>query len=167
MNLSYQQYIPEDFSDESKVWIYQCNRLLTIDEALHLGKMIDDFIDQWETHGKHNKGFIQLVFGQFLILMVDETLHHISGCSIDSSVRFVKEIENTFSVSMFNRQALAFVVKDKVQVIPISQLNYAIDNNFIDGNTLFFNNLVSNKKELLTNWIIPAQKSWLATKVSF
>ncbi len=167
MNLEYKEHIPENFSDESRVWIYQSSRLLSIDEALHLGNMIEDFTDKWNTHGKANKGFIQLLFGQFLILMVDETSHNISGCSIDSSVHFIKDVEKTFSISLFDRQSLAFVVKDKVQLIPMNQLAYAIANNFIDGDTLFFNNLAATKKELLEKWIVPAKSSWLATKYSF
>ena len=99
--------------------------------------------------------------------MVDETSHQVSGCSIDASIHFIKDLEKTFSVSFFDRQSLAFVVKDKVQVLPMQQLLYAIENNFIDKETLFFNNLVTNKKELLENWIIPAGESWLTKRFSF
>lgn len=167
MNLTYEQYIPKDFSDDAKVWIYQSNRILSIDEALHLGNMIEEFTSDWNTHGKANKGLVQLIFGQFIIIMIDETSHLISGCSIDASVRFIKEVEKTFSISLFDRQALAFVVKDKIQVIPMNQVAYAIENGFVQGDTLFFNNLVTNKKELFNKWIIPAKSSWLATKYSF
>lgn len=166
MNLSYTQYFPADFAEESRVWIYQANRLFSIGEALEIERMIESFRNQWNTHGQSNKNFIQLLFGQFLILMADETSHAISGCSIDSSVRFIKDIETKFKVSMFDRQALAFYVKDKVQVIPMSQLQYAHDNNFISGETLFFNNLVRTRKEFLNQWIVPAKSSWLATKVT-
>lgn len=167
MNIEYKEHIPKDFSDESKVWIYQSNRLLSIEEALHLGKMIEKFTAEWNTHGKLNKGFVQVLFGQFIVVIADESLHNISGCSIDASVRFIKDVEQTFSISLFDRQSLAFVVKDKVQIIPMTQLAYAIENNFVQGDTLFFNNLVSNKKELLEKWIVPAKSSWLATKYSF
>jgi hypothetical protein len=68
---------------------------------------------------------------------------------------------------MFDRTALAFVVKDKVQLLPLSQLQYAIDNGFIKGDTLYFNNLVQSKEELETNWIIPVKDSWLSKKVAF
>lgn len=164
MNLDYQQYIPENFSEESKVWVYQSNRILSVPEALHLEKMIDNFKKEWNTHGTHNKGFVQLLFGRFLILMADESAHKISGCSIDASVHFIKEAEKTFSISLFDRQSLAFVTKDKIQIIPMSQVKYAAENGFISSDTLFFNNLVSNKKELLQSWIVPIKSSWLGAK---
>ena len=61
---------------------------------------------------------------------------------------------------------LAFVVKDKVQLLPMSQLQYAVDQGFITADTLFFNNVVLTKEELENNWIIPVKDSWLAKKIS-
>ncbi|HVX51410.1 MAG TPA: hypothetical protein VHB48_14695, partial [Chitinophagaceae bacterium] len=60
---------------------------------------------------------------------------------------------------------MAFYVKDKIQLIPLSQLNYAVENGFVTAGTLYFNNLVATKQELLSNWIIPAGKSWLVKKI--
>ncbi len=68
---------------------------------------------------------------------------------------------------MFDRTTLAFVVKDKIQLLPLSQLQYAVDNGFIDADTLYFNNLVQTKEELETKWIVPVKDSWLKNRVSF
>ena len=54
----------------------------------------------------------------------------------------IKDIELRFTVNMFERTTLAFAIKDKVQLLPLSQLQYAVDNGFINGDTLYFNNLV-------------------------
>ncbi len=77
----------------------------------------------------------------------------------------VKEMEQRFKVDMFDRQNLAFIVKQKVQLIPLAQLNYAIQNNFITTDTIYFNNLVQTKKELLEGWMIPVKDSWLMNKI--
>jgi len=77
----------------------------------------------------------------------------------------IKDIEQRFGVNMFDRTTLAFFVKDKVQLLPLSQLQYAFDNRFIDSHTLYFNNLVQTKKELENNWIISIKDSWLSKKV--
>ena len=61
--------------------------------------------------------------------------------------------------------AVLTFVKDKVQVIPMNQLQYAFDNYFIDENTLYFNNLVQTKEELENNWIIPLKDSWIAKRI--
>ena len=68
---------------------------------------------------------------------------------------------------MFDRTTLAFFIKDKVQLLPMAQLQYAADNHFIESDTLYFNNLVQTREELLEKWIIPVQDSWLTRKVKF
>ena len=165
MNLSYDHLLPEDFHEESRVWIYQSDRLFTLSEALDIEVMLENFVAGWQSHGDPVKGFATIFFGQFIVLMADETATGVSGCSTDSSVRLMKQIEEKFKVSLFNRQLLAFVIKDKVQLLPVSQVNYAIDNGFITGDTLYFNNTVLTKKELLENWIISMQESWLKSKL--
>jgi hypothetical protein len=166
MNLSYKHLLPQDFDAGSRVWIYQGSRLFMVSEALEIEAMLEEFVDQWKSHGTPVKGYGNMFFGQFIVLMADETASGVSGCSTDSSVRLIKQIESRFNVNMFDRQMLAFVVKDKVQLLPLSQLNYAVQNNFIDADTLYFNNLAQTKTELENNWIIAVKDSWLAKKIA-
>jgi hypothetical protein len=165
MTIDIKEHIPEDFADSSKVWIYQSSRVLFMSEAFELEDMLKDFVSNWKSHGDTVKGFANLFFGQFIVLMADETQSGVSGCSTDSSVRLIKDIEQKFNVNLFNRMDLAFLIKDKVQLLPLSQLSYAAENNFINTDTLYFNNTVLTKKELLEKWIIPVKDSWLAKKI--
>jgi hypothetical protein len=166
MNFDYRETIPADFQDTSRVWIYQSSRLFTIPEAFQIEDMLKAFVQKWQSHGTPVKGYANLLYGQFIIIMADETATGVSGCSTDSSVRIIKQIEEQFAVNMFDRQMLAFLVKDKVQLLPMTQVNYAIENNYINTGTLYFNNLVSTKKELLEKWIIPVKESWLASRIN-
>ena len=165
MNLEYKQFIPDGFTDDSRVWIYQSSRLFFITEALSMEPLLEEFVAAWKSHGVPVKGFANLLFGQFIIIMADETATGVSGCSTDSSVQLMKKIEELYQVNLFDRQTLAFYVKENIQLLPVQQVKYAVKNNFITPETLYFNNLVSTKKELLNNWIIPLQESWLAKKL--
>ncbi len=165
MKLEYQHLLPADFHPHSKVWIYQGSRLFSLGEALQLEEELDAFVADWKSHGTPVKGFATLFFGQFLVFMADETATEVSGCSTDSSVRFVKKVEQDYQTDIFNRQMLAFVIKDKVQLLPLSQLNYAAENGFISNDTLYFNNTVLTKQALESNWLIPLQQSWLAARL--
>jgi len=166
MNLEYKNLLDESFSSDSRVWIYQSSRLFTLNEALAIEDLLNDFTDKWLSHGTPVKGAGYLFFGQFIIFMADEKATGVSGCSTDSSVRLIKDIEQRFGVNMFDRTTLAFVVKDKVQLLPLSQLQYAFDNRFIDSHTLYFNNLVQTKVELENNWLIPIKDSWLSKRIT-
>ena len=167
MNLNYQNLLPADFSSDSRVWIYQSNRPFSLTETPAIEAMMKNFVDEWMSHGAKVKGSAHLFFDQFIILIADEKATGVSGCSTDSSVRMIKEIEKRFGVDMFDRTTLAFVVEDKVQLLPMSQVQYAFDNGFMNSDTLYFNNLVQTKEELEKSWIIPVKDSWLVYKVSF
>lgn len=165
MNFEYKHLLPADFNDASKVWVFQASRLFTVNEALQLEDILNDLAKNWKAHGNQVKGYANLFFGQFIVLMADETAAGVSGCSIDSVTRIIQDIEKQFGIEMFNWQNLAFVVKDKVQIIPRQQFNYALENNFISPETIFFNNVVATKKELENNWMIPVSESWLKSKI--
>ena len=165
MNLSYKESVPAGFAANSRVWIYQGNRSFTDVEAAQVKEALGHFVLGWKSHGTPVTGFGHLFFGQFIVLMADETASGVSGCSTDSSVRLIKQIEERFDIRLFDRQLLAFVINDALQLLPLSRLNNAVENNLIDGETLYFNNIVQTKQELLAGWIIPVRDSWLGKKV--
>ena len=166
MKLDYKSLIDQNLHADSRVWIYQANRIFSLNEALAIEVILNDFAEQWKSHGVHVKGAAYLFFGQFIILIADETATGVSGCSTDSSVRMIKDIEKQFGVNLFDRTTLAFVVEDKVQLLPMTQLQYAVDNGFISGNTSYFNNLVNTKEELESRWILPLKDSWIAARIT-
>lgn len=166
MNWNFQSLLPADFAPDSRVWIYQSSRLFAMGEALQIEDLLNEFVSHWKSHGTPVKGFGTLFFGQFIVLMADENATGVSGCSTDSSVRLIKQIEDLYKVNLFDRQLLAFQVKDKVQLLPLSQLQHAVDNNFISPDTLYFNNLVQTKEELENKWMIPVKDSWLTRRIA-
>jgi hypothetical protein len=157
--------VPEEFDERSRVWIYQSSRIFGLAEALQIESILEDFVENWNSHGTPVKGYANLFFGQFIVILADETATGVSGCSTDSSVRMIKEIEKLFHTNMFDRMSLAFVRDGKVQMLPLQQLNYAITNGFITGETIYLNNLVQTKKDLMENWMVPVKNSWLASRL--
>lgn len=165
MNTNFQELIPNDFDNNSRVWVYQCNRAFSINEVLKIEKLLQNFVKEWNSHRDLVKGYANLFFGQFIIFMADETDIKVGGCSTDSSVRLIKNIEKDFQVQLFDRQMLAFIVKERIHLLPLDQVNYSIENELITPDTLYFNNTILAKKELLNQWIIPVKDSWLAGRI--
>ena len=164
MNAHHTELLPAAFAGSSRVWIYQSPRLFMLSEALAIEELLEAFVKDWKSHGTPVKGYANLFYGQFIVLMADETATGVSGCSTDGSVRLVKEIEQRFGVNLFDRLMLAFRIKEKVQMVPLSQLAYALENGLINEETLYFNNTVQTKEELETKWLIPLKDSWLASR---
>jgi len=156
--------LPENFHPLSKVWIYQSNRIFTMGELFQVEELLEQFTENWKSHGTPVKGFGTIIYGQFVIIMADESQTGVGGCSTDSSVHVIKAIEKLTGVQMFNRELLAFLIKDRVQTIPLSQVGYALENGLLQKDTLYFNNLVNNKTAMEKDWLQPIGESWLAKK---
>ena len=165
MNLNFQDLIPSDFSDDSRVWVYQANRSFTLEESLRIEDLLKDFCVDWNSHGDSVKGYANLFFGQFIIIMADETRTKVGGCSTDISVRFIKDIEQEFNVELTDRLLLAFVIKENIQLLTLEEINLAIEDTVLTGETTYFNNTILTKKDLMQNWIIPLKDSWLAKRI--
>lgn len=157
--------IPAGLSDNSRVWIYQSSRPFNDQEEKEINEQLYHFYAQWQAHGEPVKGWAGLLFHRFIVIIADETDVKVSGCSTDSSVRVIKSFERQYAVNLFDRLSITFLVKDKPEMLPFSQVQYAIDKGFIDGDTLLFNNLVATKKDLLSHWLQPLKFSWLKDRV--
>ena len=159
--------VPTGFSDNARVWIYQASRSFSEKEEKEIDEQLYQFYSQWLSHGDKVNGWAKLLFRQFMVVIADEDDATVSGCSTDSMQRIIKSLEKQYSVNLFDRMTLTFLVKEKAEMLPYGQVQYAIDKGFINRDTLFFNNIAATKKQLLENWIVPVKDSWLADRVSF
>lgn len=162
MDNSHNELLPADFAGNSRVWVYQSHRPFTAPEALQIQRQLESFVLDWKSHGTPVKGWARLFYDQFIVLMADETASGVSGCSTDSSVRLIKQIEKDCQVRLFDRLSLAFFIDGKVQSVLMAQLPNALEKGLIKEDSIYFNNVVQTKVELETTWLIPMKDSWLA-----
>jgi len=166
MELDYQKYIPKNFPDKSRTWIYQSNRSFTHAEENEIKEFLAEFIVGWNTHGNEVSGFGQLFYNRFIVLMADETKFGVSGCSTDSSVRMIKQIEKKFDVQLLDRLMPALIIDNEVRVMNVPAVKKAFEENSISKNTLYFNNMVLNKKEFCEEWLLTLEEGWLGKKLN-
>jgi hypothetical protein len=157
--------LPTEFADSSRVWIFQSNRPFNNQEILELDEQLYNFYVQWTSHGAQVKGWAKCIFGYFILVMADESASNVSGCSTDGMVRLMKSFERQYSVNLFDRLQLTFLVNGKVQPLPLGQVAYAVTNKYIGKETLLFNNTVLTKFELASNWLVPLHDSWLWNRI--
>lgn len=157
--------LPEDFSNSSRAWVYQSSRPFTDKEVAEINEQLEQFYLQWQSHGDEVKGWAKLLFHQFIVVLADEEATGVSGCSTDSMVRIIKSIERQYSVQLFDRMTLTFLVKDKAEMLPLQQVGYALEKGYLTPETPFFNNTITSKAQLLSQWIVPLKDSWLAARV--
>ncbi len=167
LTIELKDLIPSDFASDSKVWIFQSSRAFIEKEEKEVNEQLFQFYKQWLSHNVPVKGWAKLLYQQFIVVMADETGDAVGGCSIDGMTRVIKSLERQYDVNFFDRMMITFLVKNKAEMLPFNQVQYAIDKGFIDKDTLLFNNVVNTKNELLDNWLVPLSKSWMAGRVNF
>jgi hypothetical protein len=165
MNTDHRADLPASFDPSSRVWIYQGHRPFTADEAAETRQLLNSFIRTWASHGTPVKGYAGICYDQFIVLMADETVSGVSGCSTDSSVHLIRQIEQQTDIRLFDRLNLAFYIDRQVQLIPLAQLPQALESGRIHAETPFFNNTIQTKAELEEKWLIQLKDSWLASRL--
>lgn len=155
-------YVPfNQLPPESRIWIYQADREFTAAETEKIEEEIQAFVTQWAAHGKQLKASGALLHNRFLILGADESAEKPSGCSIDSSVQFIRGIEAAYKVSFFDRTRLAFMQDNAVFTLPLQEIKQAVTEGKILPQTPYFNNLITQANQLNNQWLQPANESWL------
>ena len=149
------------FPDESRVWIYQADR--PVNESL-VGKvngLVDQFAEQWTSHSHDVNATGGLLHDRFLVLIADETRAGVSGCSIDSSVAFVRQLGEFCMVDFMDRQHFAYLENDEVKTVHMHALADLYGSGQVDDSTMFFDNLVKNKGDFVSSWVKPLGESWM------
>ena len=122
----------------------------------------EKFLNTWVAHGTNLNSSVKIFYKRFLVILVDEKFASVSGCSIDSSVRFVKALETELNVNFFDRTKVAFLDDGNVFLESLNKIKNRISEGIISGDTLTFNNLIKNKAELEESWMVPASETWLS-----
>ena len=152
----------EALSPDSRIWVFQSDRKLNSEEINNIKIEANQFAENWVSHDNKLKAASEIFYNQFLVLAVDEGIHAASGCSIDSSVAFISNIENKYGLNFLNRDNVAFILEDQVKLISFKNIKHHFGIGSISGNTLVFNNLVSKKSELDSRWLVPVSESWVS-----
>lgn len=154
--------INKNMSLQSRVWIYHSNRVLTPAEAAVATAKINEFVNQWTAHKLEVTGFGTLLHNRFVLLAADETHVGVSGCSVDSSVRFIRELGQLFNVNFFDRWLVAYTKGGEVVSCTRDEFEKLLQSGEVDENTIVFNTLAQTKAELDSRWELPYKDSWLA-----
>lgn len=155
-----------NYSENTRLWLYQSPRAFTAEELQWIKQEGELFSDSWKTHGTSMKALVHVIMDRFIVVAADQEVTENSGCSIDSSVRFIKGIENRTGLDLMNRMLVYYLNE---QGEPVSfhfhDLAKLLESGAISGNTPIFNPLVNSKTALLNEWQTPLDRSWMAAFV--
>lgn len=147
--------------DHARVWIYPSERPFTASEKATVTKHATDFTQRWVAHSNQLKAAAEVLEDRFLVLAVDESQAGASGCSIDSSVRFVQQLGAEMGVDFFNRMLFSYRT-DTGEVITVGRPDFKAHyaSHEIKDDTIVFDPLIKTIGELKEGFEKKLSDSW-------
>ena len=150
-------YVPfNELPETARVWIYQANRPLTANEQ----RVVDDYLrkttEQWAAHGAPLKSSFRIVRDRFVVIAADESFNAASGCSIDASTRWLKDLGSHLNVDFFDRALIYQNNEGELMEANPFGVKKLIENDEILPQTLVYTQQ-ANHLSALENWPVAAE----------
>ncbi len=154
-------YVPfDEMPDHARVWIYQSDLALTADQVAFIRATLLNFTERWTAHEEELRASFTVLYDRFVILSVDEQQAGASGCSIDSSVRAIKDIGSKLRINLLDRTVIHFRNDQEINTMKLTDFQDALTGGKLTGDTIVFNNMIGSIGELRQNWEVPVKHSW-------
>lgn len=154
-------YSYQDMPLSSRVWIYQSSRAFDEREVNEINFLAEHFADGWASHGNDLKAHVSVFHKRFVVVMVDEAAAEASGCSIDKSVGFIRDLQTRYNIDLLNRMQVAYWDGDTVTTCKLEDITKLLEHSLLTESTIVFNNMVKDKAELEAKWQVPLRDSWI------
>ena len=145
---------------QSRVWVFQSNRTLSLDEQSSIDYAVKNFVQKWSTHGVQMLASHVLFHNCFVVIAADEQKQAASGCSIDTFTALFKAFGTQYNLSFFDRFSIAHRLGDNIVLSNLDDFKQLIDDGLINQDTHVFNNLIDRRQDLFTKWELPLKESW-------
>ena len=149
-----------------RIWVYTLSKELNNEQLVDFNNRCQNFVGSWTAHDMSLDASFELYSNRLLIFKVNEDKYNASGCSIDKQLRFIKELEQAFSVELLNRLLVAYENNNQVEVIKSSLVKELLAANIISANTLVFDNTITQSSDLANDWKQPLHKTYLAKYIT-
>lgn len=147
---------------KSRVWVYLSDTPFSNEAEASLKNDIQQFLAGWNAHGTSLSSSFEIRHHQIIIIKADEEKFGASGCSIDKQLRFIKETEAKYGVSLLNRLLVAYHENGHIKIVHSSKIKDLLDQGVLNENTKIFNVGVGNEVELNEHFEQPLKNSWLS-----
>jgi hypothetical protein len=142
-----------------RIWIYQADRNFTEQEAADIQSELNQFSSEWNAHGQPLEAQAKVMHNRFIVMAVDESAFEASGCSIDSSVRFLRTLGQKYHLNLFDRTRMAYLSGEDVETCALNEIGELYKQGLIGDDTLVFDNSILYAGDLESTWKKPFAQS--------
>ncbi len=150
----------DELPGNARIWWYQADRNLSPSEIEILESKLRLNMDNWLTHGMPMKGSFTILFDRVILIGADTDFQSPSGCSIDSSTRWLKDLGAQLGLQLFDR-SIGYFKDDELNFISFFDAKKVIQEGHIQSDTKILNTQISSKDDVDTRLTIPASETFL------
>lgn len=150
-------------TNDYRVIIYPASRPFTAKESKVITEKLYDFLSTWAAHGKPLSSSFKIEKNQFIVVCVDEDKEAASGCSIDALGSVMREIDQEFSLGLFDRMKASYVENGEVKTMKLQDFKQALKSGEISRDIEVFDFSKNTYIAFLSDFLLPLNRSWAAT----
>jgi hypothetical protein len=151
-----------ELPDAARLWVFAAQHPLHRDDADAVLARVDAFLAEWHAHGHPVVGARELLYDRFLLVAADEEATGVSGCSIDSLFRVLKDVERNLGLSLLDSSLVFYRDEnDVVRSATRAEFRQMVGAGEVRGDSTVFDNTVSSIAALRGGaWERPMRESW-------
>jgi hypothetical protein len=150
-------------TEGSRLWVFPLQRSLAESDPklLELKKRLTSFLKNWEAHGAEVAGALEVVYGRFVLVAADKGSATVSGCSIDSLFRAVRDELASGGDEMADLSDIFFLKDDLVRQMSRSEFAEFVKTDDFSPDLMVFDTTVESI-DRLSEFTRPFADSWHA-----
>lgn len=153
-------------TNDYRVIIYPASRPFTPKESKIITEKLYDFLATWAAHGKPLSSSFKIEKNQFIVVCVDEEKEAASGCSIDSLGGVMRELDQEFSLGLFDRMKASFVENGEIKTMKLQDFRKGLREGTISTEIEVFDFSKNTYIAFLSDFLLPLKKSWAGAYIS-
>ena len=126
-------------SPTSKVWVYISFNSLDSNLKEKIKLSFNTFKSSWKSHGNQVKAQMKFIKSNVLVVGAQHKGADICGRAVDEQVRWVDGISKDCNVDLLNRNNIAFLFSDSLQIYDFKNIAELVNDGTISSSTLYIN----------------------------
>lgn len=147
-------------TSDFRIIIYPASRPFTAKESKIITEKIFDFLGTWAAHGKPLSASFKIEKNQFIVIAVDEEKEAASGCSIDALSSVMRELDQEFSLGLFDRMKASFVENGEIKTMKLQDFRKGLKDGTISKEIEVFDFSKDTYVAFLSDFLLPLRRSW-------
>ena len=147
-------------TSDFRIIIYPASRPFTAKESKIITEKIFDFLGTWAAHGKPLSASFKIEKNQFIVIAVDEEKEVASGCSIDALSGVMRQLDQEFSLGLFDRMKASFVENGEIKTMKLQDFRKGLKDGTISKEIEVFDFSKDTYVAFLSDFLLPLKRSW-------